>query len=276
MTIIPASVMPHVKRFGFSGAVAAAVVVVMMLGINPISVLTGKFSPPPPPTSITGLPSADATVEIVAAYPTIVAKEAELMWRRAFHLTAFKYPRISITVASSASAFGCGLAGKDLTVFYCPETQTVYADLAAYQRLRSNHPAGADFAMAYLVAEAFGHHVQWKLAYLDELAAMRAADADPAATVRFEQELDMQAACYAAMWTIFAGIDELNLMPEVMEAVATVEANRDRAIIPEGRIIPEALARASDGARSFWYEKGYAIPAPGSCSLAKIEAEGRT
>jgi hypothetical protein len=73
------------------------------------------------------------------------------------------------------------------------------------------------------------------------------------------------------MWTITAGIDEINRMPEVMAAVATVEANRDRAIIPEDRIVPEALGRASDEARSFWYEKGYAIPAPGTCSLRKIE-----
>jgi uncharacterized protein len=34
------------------------------------------------------------------------------------------------------------------------------------------------------------------------------------------------------------------------------------------------LATASSEARKFWYEKGYAIPAPGSCKLERIEAEG--
>jgi predicted metalloprotease len=271
MSLIPASVMPHVRRFGFSGAIAAGVVVVMMLGINPVTVLTGQVSPPPPPTSITGLPGPEATAEVVAAYPAIIAKEAELMWRRAFHLTAFKYPRISITVASSSGKFGCGMAGKDLTVFYCPDTQTVYVDLEAYERLRARHPEGADLAMAYLVAEAYGHHVQWKLEYLDNVATMRAGFGDRVSTRLFEQRLDMQAACYAAMWTIFAGIDQINNMPAAMAAVATVEENRDRAIIPEGRLIPEALARASDRARSYWYDRGYAIPAPGSCNLRKIE-----
>jgi predicted metalloprotease len=274
MNLIPASVMPHVRRFGFSGAIAAGVVVVMMMGINPVTVLTGQVSPPPPPTSITGRPGPEATVEEIAAYPAIVAKEAELMWRRAFHLTAFKYPRISITVASSSSKFGCGMEGKDLTVFYCPDTQTVYADLEAYERLRARHPDGADLAIAYLVAEAFGHHVQWKLEYLDNVATMRAGFGDRVSTRLFEQRLDMQAACYSAMWTITAGIDEINRMPAVMEAVATVEENRARAIMPEGRIIPETFARASVEARSFWYEKGYAIPAPGTCSLRKIETAG--
>jgi uncharacterized protein len=51
MSLVPESVMPHVRRFGFSGVIAAGVVVVMMFGINPISVITGQFSPPPPPTS---------------------------------------------------------------------------------------------------------------------------------------------------------------------------------------------------------------------------------
>lgn len=269
--------MPHVRRFGFSGAIAAGVVVVMLFGINPVSVLTGKFSPPPPPTSITGVPPAEATVDMLAAYPPVVAREAELMWRRAFRLTAFKYPRISITVASHSSKFGCGMAGKDLTVFYCPETQTVYADLDAYDRLRRKHPEGADYAMAYLVAEAFGHHVQWKLETLDQLAAMQTAGADPAAIEALEKTVDLQAACYAAMWTATAGIEDLYDDPKVMEAVATVEANRDRAIIdlPPGRVIPEALTRASFEARQFWYRKGLAIPAAGTCAQRKIEAEGQ-
>jgi predicted metalloprotease len=275
MSLIPASVMPHVRRFGFSGAIALSVVIVMLMGINPVSVLTGQVSPPPPPTSITGVPPANAPVELVAAYPAVVAGEAELMWRRAFHLTAFKYPRISISVVSKSSGFGCGMAGKDLTVFYCPETQTVYADTDAYQRLRRKHPAGADFAMAYLVAEAFGHHVQWKLEYFDNLVAMQGLK-NPRAVEIFEQQLDMQAACYAAMWTITAGIDELYDNPDVMEAVATVEHNRDRAIIdlPSDRVIPERLRRASFEARKHWYDVGYAIPAPGSCSLRKIQAAG--
>lgn len=278
MTFIPDGLRPHVRRFGVSGVIATGIVVVMLLGINPITVLTGQVSPPPPPTSITGVPPADAPVEALAAYPPIVAGEAELMWRRAFHLSAFKYPRISITVASHHSKFGCGMAGKDLTVFYCPETQTVYADVDAYARLRLKHARGADYAMAYFVAESFGHHVQWKLETLDKLAAMREAGGEPAAIEELEKAIDVQAACYAAMWTITAGIDELYDDPEVMAAVATVEENRDRVILdlPPDRVIPESLTRASFEARKFWYGKGYAIPAPGSCALSKIEAEGLT
>jgi uncharacterized protein len=276
MSLIPASVMPHVRRFGISGVIATGVVVVMLLGINPISVLTGQVSPPPAPTSITGVPPADAPIEALAAYPPIVGREAELMWRRAFRLTAYQYPNISLTVASHNTTFGCGLAGKDFTVFYCVETHTVYVDLDAYDRLRQQHPEGADYAIAYLVAEAYGHHVQWKLELFDRLVAMRREGAEPAAIDALEKAIDVQAACYAAMWTIVAGIHELYDDPQVMEAVAAVQANRDRVILdlPPDRIVPEMLARASFEARKFWYDKGYAIPAPGSCAQSKIEAQG--
>jgi predicted metalloprotease len=275
MTLIPESVMPHVKRFGFSGVIALGIVVIMLFGINPVSVLTGKVSPPPPPTSITGLPPADATIEMLAAYPPIVGGEAELMWRRAFYISAYRYPRISMTVASHNSKFGCGMAGKDLTVFYCPDTRTVYVDVDAYARLRAKHPAGADFAIAFLVAEAYGHHTQWKLEAFDKLAALD-AQGDPAAVEAAEKRIDIQAACYAAMWTVTATIDPLIDMPEVMAAIETVEGNRDRAILdlPAGKVIPELLTRGSAEGRKLWYDKGYAIPAGGTCALYKIEDAG--
>jgi len=39
-------------------------------------------------------------------------------------------------------------------------------------------------------------------------------------------------------------------------------------------VVPEVLATASPEARALWYDKGYAIPAPGSCKLEKIADEG--
>jgi predicted metalloprotease len=273
--LIPPSVMPHIRRFGWSGAVALAVVVVMLLGINPVTILTGKVSPPPPPTSITGVPPAAAEFAALAAYPPVVGGEAELMWRRAFWVTALKYPVIAINVVPDRSEFGCGLAGKDLGTFYCPENQTVYVDADAYARLRDKFPLGADYAQAYLVAEAYGHHVQKALGALKLLDQMRVENT-PEEALAFEKRLDMQAACYAGMWTITAGIPALYDNKAVLAALAEIEANRDRAILnlPAWQIIPETLTEASLESRKVWYDVGYAIPAGGNCSLAKIEAKG--
>lgn len=275
MGMIPESVMPHVKRFGWSGALALGVVIAMLAGINPVTLISGKVSPPPPPTSITGVPPASATIEQIAAYPPVVAGEAELMWRRFFWQTAIRYPRVTMSVVEDSSSFGCGMAGKDLTAFYCPDNRLVYVDTSAYERLRAKFPLGADHAMAYLVAEAYGHHVQWALGMFTDLVALQ-TQKDAEGIAALERVIDQQAACYAAMWTITAGIDELDRNAAVMAAVDAVEANRKNAIInlPLGKVVPEVLATASTEARTFWYDKGYAIPAPGSCKLEKIEAEG--
>lgn len=274
---IPAAALPHIKRFGWSGVLAVGVVVVMLAGINPVTLITGKVSPPPPPTSITVVPASSATVTEIAAYPSIVGGEAELMWRRFFWQTAIRYPQVTMSVVETSSSFGCGMAGKDLTVFYCPDSRQIYVDSRAYERLRATYPSGADYALAYLVAEAYGHHVQWALGVFTDLMALQSRqDADGIAAL--ERQIDQQAACYAAMWTITAGIDELDRNAAVMAAVDAVEANRRNAIIhlPPGMVVPEVLAQASPAARAFWYDKGYAIPAPGSCKLDKIAAEGLT
>jgi len=47
--------MPHVRRFGFSGVIAVGVVVVMLFGINPVTVLTGQAAEPLPHTTLTAL-----------------------------------------------------------------------------------------------------------------------------------------------------------------------------------------------------------------------------
>lgn len=277
MSLIPESVKPHVRRFGLSGVIAVGVVVVMLLGINPVTVLTGKVSPPPPPTSITGVPPAGSAIAELAAYPPVVGGEAELMWRRAFWITAIRYPRITMSVVGSSAQFGCGMAGKDLGVFYCPAEQTVYVDVDAYDRLRTKFPLGADYAEAFLVAEAYGHHVQYALGVFKDLVAARSSQSAEDVAL-FEKRIDMQAACYAGMWTITAGIDELMDDAAVVAALDAVEADRARAVLDPAAetIVPETLTAASFEGRKFWYDKGYAIPAGGSCALGKIEAEGLT
>jgi len=275
MPLIPASVMPHVKRFGWSGALATGLVAAMLVGVNPITLISGKVSPPPPPTSITGVPPAAATLTQLAAYPPVVAGEAELMWRRFYWQAAIRFPNVTMSVVPDNSGFGCGMSGKNIAVFYCQDNRMVYVDTSAYERLRQKYPLGADHAIAYLVAEAYGHHVQWSLGVFTRLVTLQSQRAmEKAATL--ERQIDQQAACYAGMWTITAGIGELDDNSAVMAAVAEVEANRKRAIIslPLGRVVPEVLATASEAARSYWYTQGYAIPAPGSCKLEKIESKG--
>lgn len=274
MPLIPDSVRPHIRRFGWSGVLAVGLVVVMLAGVNPITLISGQVAPPPPPTSITGVPPASADAEALALYPPVVGGEAELMWRRAFRLTSLQYPDIALRTVADRNEFGCGLAGKDLTVLYCPGEKTVYVDLDAYAALRAQFPLGADHALALLVGEAYGEHVQQVLGVFEEIAALRNADATAAELL--EKRADMQQACYGAMWAKTAGLDPLYDNPAVVVALTDVERRR-QAVLPSAAapgVIPELLAPASLAGKTAWFDVGYAIPAGGNCGLDKIEASG--
>ncbi len=275
MKVIPAGLVPHLRRFGLSGVAAVALIVLMIFGVNPITLISGKTAPPPPPTSITGVPKGAGTAAEFAAYPKVVAGEAEVVWRGFFRLTSMKFEAPELVTGQGQSVFGCGLAGKDLTVAYCPADNHIYVDVAAYRALRDRLPLGADYALAHLVAEAYGQYAQRATGQFDNLQAIRASG-DERAIVGLEKQLDAQAQCHAALWTAAAGIASLAEDAGVQAALANVEARRAAAIRPETRrdVFPVLLTRASAESRKLWYSRGFAIPAAGTCRIEKIAAEG--
>lgn len=275
LKFIPPALVPHLRRFGLSGVAAVALVIVMIFGVNPITLISGKTAPPPPPTSITGVPRGQGTDAELSAYPRIVASEAEIMWRGFFRQTSMKFEAPELVTGQGQSVFGCSLAGKDLTVAYCPAENRIYVDIAAYRSLRYRFPLGADYALAHLVAEAYGQYAQSATGQFDSLRAIRAGEDSEAITV-LEKHLDQQAQCHAALWTAAAGIASLAEDAGVQAALADVEARRAAAIRPDspGEVFPVLLTRASAEGRKLWYSKGFAIPAAGTCRIEKIAAEG--
>lgn len=275
MKIVPPALVPHLRRFGLSGVAAVALIVVMIFGVNPITLISGKTAPPPPPTSITGVPKGAGTEAELVAYPKIVAGEAEVMWRGFFRQTSMKFEAPEIVTGDGPQVFGCGLGGKDVTVAYCPADNRIYVDVAAYKGLRDRFPLGADYAMAHLVAEAYGQYAQLATEQFDNLRAIRASE-DPEAIAVLEKQLDEQAQCHAALWTAAAGITSLAENAGVQAALTDVEARRSAVTRPDsaGEIVPVLLARASADGRKLWYARGFAIPAAGTCRIEKIAAEG--
>lgn len=275
MDFIPAALKPHLRRFGLSGLLALALIGVMLAGINPITLISGKVAPPKPLTSVTGVPLGAAGPEQLAAYPSIVAGEADTMWRGFFRQASLPYSTPTMKVGESSAGFGCGLGGRDLTVFYCPADATIYVDISAYKSLRDRFTLGADYAMAHLVAEAYGQHAQAAIGQFDKVMGLRQAG-DAAGLVTLSQQLDEQAQCHAAMWTSAAGIAPFTGNAAVQAALADVDARRISAAagVEPADVIPVLLSRASGAGRAYWYDKGYAIPAAGTCRIEKIIASG--
>jgi predicted metalloprotease len=262
---IPESVMPHVRRFGFSGVIAVGIVVIMIFGINPVTVLTGQVAEPLPHTTLTALEAiaaGDGTPEdLVGA----VEREANGFWERAFRSAAVYYPPATIKMVPTNRDLGCGLAGSDIGTFYCPDDSTVYVDMASYADLVSAFPEQGHKAEGYLIGLAYGHHVLAALGEYGKLDALPEADR----AVR-EQQLGARAACYAGAWNKWAGLERLLHDPEMVRAIDSVGTGSDVAQMPSRLPVPRELTPPSPAYRLLGFDLGYGIPAAGSCSDAKV------
>lgn len=264
---IPDSVMPHVRRFGFSGVIAVAIIVVMLFGINPITVLTGQVAEPLPHTTLTALAAIDAGEGKPEDLVEAVQREANGFWERAFRSAAVYYPPATLVMVPTSRELGCGMAGADLGTFYCPENSTIYVDMDAYSNLVENYPTEGDIAEGYLIGLAYGHHVQNALGELDKLA-----DLEEAQRPERELQLGAQAACYGGAWTKWAGLEMLFDNPAITEAIDAASGSAGITAAPSRDLPPRLFAQPSAAYRKFGFDLGYAIPAGGSCQLAKIGA----
>jgi len=262
---IPQSVMPHVRRFGFSGAIALGVVVVMIFGINPVTVLTGQVAEPLPHTTLTALDAIAAGEGTPEDLVGAVEREANGFWERAFRSAAVYYPPVTLEMVPSSRELGCGMAGSSIGTFYCPDDSTVYVDMARYAELVAAYPEQGHKAEGYLIGLAYGHHVLAALDQFDTLGGLPEAE-----RVAREQQLGARAACYAGAWTKWAGLEELLHDPQMVRAIDSTDTGGAVAQMPSRMPIPRALTPPSPAYRQLGFDLGYAIPAAGSCRDEKI------
>jgi predicted metalloprotease len=257
--------MPHVRRFGFSGAIALGVVVVMIFGINPVTVLTGQVAEPLPHTTLTALEAIRAGEGTPEDLVGAVEREANGFWERAFRSAAVYYPPVTLKMVSSSSELGCGMSGSAVGTFYCPEESTVYVDMERYAHLVAAFPEQGHKAEGYLIGLAYGHHVLAAIGAFDELATL-----DAAAKAAREQQIGARAACFAGAWTKWAGLEELFDDGSIVAAIDSVGTGSDVTPMPSRLPIPRALTQPSPAYRKLGFDLGYGIPAAGSCRPEKV------
>ena len=276
-SIIPPSVLPHLKRFGLSGAIALGVVIVMLLGLNPVSLVTGEYSPPPAAT-VLDTPAEDAPAEALFAYANLVSADHDVYWRRAFRLASVPYASPKFIVVNSNREFGCGVAGAELGTFYCRQERTIYSDLSAYEALVRQYGVSAHWAQAAAISFAFSNHVQYLVDHFVHMgveAEMPTAPVgDAPEIVLAGQRLGMQAWCYAGIWVKTAGLP--NLIEDAqhvraIDAAMAIGPARERALSAG---IYKALPPPTIADRDRWFARGYDVPASGTCKMSRITEAG--
>ena len=176
--------------------------------------------------------------------------------------TGREYAPVDTIIFSGQVSTGCGRATSAAGPFYCPVDKLVYLDTTFFQDMLEQQlgGSGADFAQAYVLAHEYGHHVQDLLGTLGRVRTQQGANSD---AVR----LELQADCYAGIWTRFATEAEdrhgnvfiTGLDPsDVEEALSAARAVGDDRIQQQatGRVDPDAWTHGSAEQRMRWFGTG--------------------
>jgi predicted metalloprotease len=258
------------------GGILVLLLVMWLLGVNPLDVLTGgggqfpqqqtrEFQMPQP-----GGRGEDAMRDFVAR----VLGTTEEVWADVFSQNGRRYDPPTLVLFSGAVQSTCGMAQSAMGPFYCPLDRKVYIDLSFYEALKNRLGAPGDFAQAYVIAHEVGHHVQNLLGTAERVTARRMrlprAEAN-ALSVRME----LQADCYAGIWAArmrrAGDILEEGDIEEGLNAAAAIGDDRLQRR-SQGQVVPDSFTHGTSEQRQRWFKRGMDSGDVTSCKTFGAEA----
>lgn len=114
---------------------------------------------------------------------------------------------------------GCGIGQPEAGPFYCPADEKIYIDLGFYKTLEKQLDFDGDFALAYVMAHEYGHHIENKLGMLE-------GGRSNAVSVQIE----LQADCYAGAWGNWINDEGRISIDDFNDAIRAAQAVGDDAI----------------------------------------------
>ena len=164
----------------------------------------------------------------------------------------FEQPRLTFYQGGTNS--GCGAAQSAMGPFYCPADQGIYIDTSFYDQLDREMGAGGDFALYYVIAHEYGHHVQNMVGLASQVHS--AQQQNPSQANSLQVRMELQADCYAGVW---AGRHRDLIEPGDMEEGLTAAAaiGDDTLQRSAGRqVSPESFTHGSSAQRMEWLKRG--------------------
>jgi predicted metalloprotease len=243
----------------------AIVVIGMILGVNPLSLLGGMDDgtsrvAPQSQTRPASRPSANADPE--TQFVARVLKSTEDVWGDLFQQMGRQYRQPRLVLFRDATQTACGMGQSAMGPFYCPPDQRVYIDLSFFDELANRFRAPGQFPQAYVIAHEVGHHVQNLLGISGKVEQMRQGmsrrDAN-AMSVRVE----LQADCFAGVWAYHANRERGGTATitekDVDQALAAATAIGDDRLQrqAQGRVVPDSFTHGSSAQRVRWFKKGF-------------------
>jgi predicted metalloprotease len=241
---------------GGIGVILVIVVISLILGKNPLSLLQGSGG--------SGMDdySADQSTQVadpqedqLADFVSVVLAETEDVWHQ--QLKNYREPTLVLFRGSVES--GCGTASAATGPFYCSQDEKLYIDLSFYEDLKSRFEAPGDFAQAYVIAHEVGHHVQHILGITDKVHAMHGQISDEEYN-KLSVKLELQADFLAGVWAHYADrTKDLLEEGDIEEALTAASAIGDDKLQMQGQgyVVPDSFTHGTSAQRVRWFKKGY-------------------
>ena len=201
------------------GALILIVIVSLLFGVNPLTLIGGLESggPAPQAPGAAGARLRSATQRACAAAaarrtaPQDPAKEfsarilgdTEDVWGAIFQAWERATRRPGSSSFAAPSSPRAAAPPPSVGPFYCSQDRDVYLDTAFFNELSRRFEAPGDFAQAYVIAHEIGHHVQNLTGTMQQVDAQMQRQ-DERGRNALSVRLELQADCYAGVWGYFA------------------------------------------------------------------------
>ncbi|MCB5201392.1 zinc metallopeptidase [Neorhizobium sp. T786] len=247
------------------GGIILILIVSWVLGINPLTLLSGGD------TGLQGggyeqqTNQAPANDEATAFVRTVLA-ETEDTWNGIFQASGQTYQEPTLVLFSGQVESACGFASSATGPFYCPGDRKVYLDTNFFRELEQQFGASGDFAEAYVIAHEVGHHVQNLLGVLPKFNQARQRMSEVEAN-RMSVRVELQADCFAGVWgkhTDQKGILEQGDLQEALNAAQQIgdDTLQKRG---QGYVVPESFNHGTSAQRMEWFRRGFDSGDANSC-----------
>jgi predicted metalloprotease len=184
--------------------------------------------------------------------------EANEVWGSVFASSGQQLRPPGLTFFDGATRTACGPADTNVGPFYCPGDERIYFDLGFTRQLEQLGVRG-QYAMVYIMAHEYGHHLQSVLGI--ERQVRRAQQADRRSSNAYSVGMELQADCLAGVWGRQANdMGNVRITPqEFQQASAAAAAVGDDRIMQQSgvRVNPERFTHGSARQRQDWYSRGY-------------------
>jgi predicted metalloprotease len=190
---------------------------------------------------------------------TLLADNEDI-WTKIFQENNLPFEAPKLILFSGQVQTACGGASSASGPFYCPGDKTIYMDMTFFEELRTKFGAeGGDFAVAYVLAHEFGHHIQTLLGTSDKMRQAQEGRSETEAN-KLSVALELQADFYAGLWTHYNEKQNHMLEPgDIEEALSAANAVGDDAIQKkmQGQVVPDSFTHGTSEQRMYWFNRGF-------------------